>query len=68
MARTAFGNGPMNLRLRPVGSLQIEDNEIGKVCPVLVFASEYQELVTLVQCRRMAYQDSLALAITNSTG
>ena len=45
---TALGNGPMDLGLGPMGSLQVEYYEVGQVGSVLVLAPKYQELVTLV--------------------
>lgn len=45
---TALRNGPMDLRLGPMSSLQVKDYEVGEVCPVLILAPKDQELVALV--------------------
>jgi hypothetical protein len=41
--------------LCPMGSLEIEDDDIGEVLAVLIFTAENEELVALPQIRGMAY-------------
>lgn len=51
MSCTTFGDGPSHCRLRPVGGLEVEDDQVGEVGPVLIFAAENEQLVALIQCR-----------------
>lgn len=48
MSRSAFGNGTRHGWLGPMGSLQIENYEVGEISTMLVLATKDQELVALV--------------------
>lgn len=48
MTRAAFRDGASHLGLRPVSGLEVENDKIGKVGPVLVLAAEYQKFVALI--------------------
>jgi hypothetical protein len=50
---SAFGNGAGDLGLCPVRCLEVEDDEIGKICSMLVLAAEDEEFISLVQSRCM---------------
>ena len=46
--------------LSPVCCLQVEDNQVGKVCSVLVLSSEDEKLVSLVEVRRVAFKHNIS--------
>lgn len=48
MSRSAFGNRTGHSGLRPMGSLQIEYNEVGEIGSVFVLATKDKQLVSLV--------------------
>lgn len=50
----AFRNGASHLGLCPVSGLEVENDEIGKVGPMLVLAAEHKKLVALIQGCGMA--------------
>lgn len=54
MTCAAFRDGASNLGLCPVSGLEVEDDEIGKVGPMLVLAAEHKKFVALIQGRGMA--------------
>lgn len=54
MTCAAFRDGASHLGLCPVSGLEVENDEIGEVGPVLVLAAEYKKFVALIQGRRMA--------------
>lgn len=56
MASAALGNWAGDLRLCPVGVLEIENNQIRQVGSVLILSPEYKEFVSLVEGRRVAYR------------
>lgn len=49
MSRSAFWNRTRHGWLSPVGSFEIEDDEVGQVRSVLVLATEDQKFIALVQ-------------------
>lgn len=59
MTGPAFRNWSCNRWLGPMGSLEIEDDEVGEVCPVFVFAAKHKKLVAFVQCGRMTCDELL---------
>ena len=48
MAGTTFWYWARHLRLCPVGSLQVEDDEVGEICSMFVLSAEYEQFVALV--------------------
>lgn len=48
MSCSAFWNGARNCGLRPMGSLEIENDEVGEVGAVFVLAAKDKQLVSLV--------------------
>lgn len=54
MSCSAFGNRPRYLWLRPVCGLEVEDDQIGEVGPMLVLAAENKQFVAFIQCCSMS--------------
>lgn len=56
MSSSTLGNDTRNLRLGPVCGFEVEHNEIGEVCPMLVLAAKDQKLITLIQGCSVSYK------------
>lgn len=48
MSGSPFGDGPGNGWLGPVGSLEVEDDEIGEIGSVFILATKDKQFVPLV--------------------
>lgn len=56
MSCSAFRDGPRHGGLGPMGSLEIEDDDVGEVGSVLVLATKNKQFVALVQGCGMAWK------------
>lgn len=54
MTCATLRNRASDLGLCPMRSLEVENNQIGKVRPMLILAAEYKKFVALIQGRGMA--------------